>query len=68
MHDHSYIATDYHEELSHWQDDDYSDKEERIMQLPFIQVRKSITFQGINYCFIDIRTYFPAHSTQWPFW
>lgn len=37
VHNHTYIATDYHEELSSWQDEDYSNENERIMQLAFTQ-------------------------------
>ncbi|XP_046844993.1 actin-related protein 5-like [Xenia sp. Carnegie-2017] len=37
VHDHSYIAPDYQEELSRWLNDDFSDANERVMQLPFTQ-------------------------------
>ena len=35
VHDHAYMATDYHEELCHWLNEDYSSKKGCVMQLPF---------------------------------
>ena len=50
VHNHTYIATDYHEELSHWQDEDYSNENERVMQLTFTQVGNlvAILYEGRN--------------------
>ena len=31
------MATDYHEELCHWLNEDYSSEKELVMQLPFTQ-------------------------------
>ncbi|XP_028394697.1 actin-related protein 5-like [Dendronephthya gigantea] len=37
VHDHSYIATDYHEELAYWLNEEYSSEKECVMQLPYSQ-------------------------------